>query len=105
MQNSTNLIATGPEPAQITDITNVFGNALTGFLGLGGILLFVMLVTAGFQFTTAGGDPKAIAQAWKTLTFAIVGMILVVAAFLILTFIANFTGANSILNFDIFLNG
>lgn len=100
---TSNLLATA-EPAQLSEFTNVFGNALTAFLGLGGILLFVMLVTAGFQFMQAGGDPKALSQAWKTMTFAIVGMVLVVGAFLIISFIANFTGATRILNFDIFLN-
>lgn len=92
------------EPAQLFELTNVFGNALTAFLGLGGIILFVMLVTGGFQFMTAGGDPKKLAASWATITFALVGLVLVTGAYLILTFIADFTGASSILNFDVYLN-
>lgn len=92
------------EPAQLYQLTNVFGNALGAFLGLGGILLFVILIASGFQFMTAGGDPKTIAAAWKTLTFAIVGLILVACAYLILNLVAGFTGANNILNFDFYLN-
>ncbi len=104
MVSQSQLIASGSSnPPQLSELTDVFGNALTAFLGLGGILLFVMLVTGGFQFMTAGGDPKAISQAWKTLTFALIGLILVATAYLILTFVADFTGANSILEFNIFL--
>ena len=105
MYNTYNKLLVGGtgEPAQLSNLTNVFGNALTAFLGFGGIVLFVMLVTSGFQFMSAGGDPKKIAGAWSTLTFAIVGLILAAGAYLILTFVADFTGANSILNFDVYL--
>jgi len=92
-------------PAQLSSLTNVFANALSGLLGFGAIALFVMLVIGGFQFAFAGGDPKAQVSAWRTLTFAFVGLILVASAYLIITLIAEFTGAETILDFDVFLPG
>lgn len=80
-------------PAQLSDLQTVFGNVVGVALGFAGIVLFIMLLVGGFRYITAGGDPKGVEGAKKTLTSAIAGMVLVALAFLILQFIANFTGA------------
>lgn len=61
---------------------------------LAGIAAFVMLLVGGFQFLTAGGDPKKTQAASSTLTYAIFGLVAVIAAWFILRFIEEFTGAN-----------
>lgn len=71
----------------------LFGNVIGVALALSGIVLFVMLIVGGFKYITAGGDPKGIESAKKTLTYAIAGVVLTAAAFLILQFIKQFTGA------------
>jgi hypothetical protein len=91
----------GPEPAQLNDLTDVFGNVVAAVLGLAGIALFIMLIVGGFKYITSGGDPKLAEAARNTLTFAIIGLVVVASAYLILLFIAEFTGAN-ILNFVIY---
>ena len=53
-----------------------------------------MLLVGGFQFMTSGGDPKAAGHARTTLTFAIIGIILVVASWLILQIIKQATGVD-----------
>ena len=63
-------------------------------MAFAGIVLFVMLIIGGFRYITAGGDPKGIEGAKKTLTYAIAGMVLVALSYLIINFIASFTGAN-----------
>ena len=73
---------------------SLFGNVVTVILGLGGIVLFIMLLSGGFKYITAGGDPKGIEEAKKTLTYAIGGMVLLAMAFLILRFIQEFTGVD-----------
>jgi hypothetical protein len=60
-----------------------------------------MLIMGGFKFITAGGDPKAIEGAKKTLTYAIMGIVLVALSFLILQFISTFTGVD-VTQFKIF---
>ena len=42
---------------------------------------------------SSGGDPKAVGGAKNTLTFAIIGIILVIASWLILQLVAEITGA------------
>ena len=82
------------DPAKLSDLEKVFENVVSVALGLAGIVLFVMLIIGGFRYITAGGDPKGIEGAKKTLTYAIAGMVLVALSYLIINFIASFTGAN-----------
>ena len=85
---------TGDAPAQLSDLEVVFSNIIGAILGLAGIALFGLLVVGGFKYITAGGDPKAIDGAKKTLTYAILGIVFVASAFLVLQFIQEFTGVN-----------
>ena len=82
------------DPAKLSDLNKVFENVVNVALAFAGIVLFVMLIIGGFRYITAGGDPKGIEGAKKTLTYAIAGIVLVAVSFLILNFIASFTGAN-----------
>jgi glucose uptake protein GlcU len=77
---------------QLSDLEGVFANVVKVALGFGGIALFIMLLIGGFKYLTAGEDPKAVEEARKTLTYAIGGLVLVAAAYLILVFIKQITG-------------
>lgn len=79
--------------ATIGDLEGVFENVVTAVLGFAGIVLFIMLVVGGFKYITAGDDPKSVEQAKKTLTFAILGIVLLASAYLILRLIEQITGA------------
>ncbi|OGM57321.1 hypothetical protein A3E46_01295 [Candidatus Woesebacteria bacterium RIFCSPHIGHO2_12_FULL_46_16] len=72
----------------------IFNNVVSVALAFAGIVLFIMLISGGFKYITAGGDPKGVEEAKKTLTYAIGGMVLLAASFLLLRFIEQFTGAN-----------
>jgi len=87
-------------PAKLSDLETVFGSVVTSLLALGGIVLFLMLLSGGFKYLTSGGDPKSVEGAQKTLTYAIGGLLLLAGSFLILRIIANFTGTD-ITNFVI----
>lgn len=82
------------DPAKISDLETLFGNAATAILGLAGIVLFIMLVVGGFKYLTSGGDPKGTGEAKSTLTYAIGGIVLIALSFLILQLIKTITGAN-----------
>jgi len=84
----------GTTPAQLSDLEVVFANIVAAILGFAGIALFILLIIGGFKYITAGGDPKAVDGAKKTLTYAIAGFVLIASAFLILRFIEVFTGLN-----------
>lgn len=71
-------------------IAQVFNIAVT----LAGTVLFLMFIVGGFKYLTAGGDQKAIESARNTLTYAILGLVLIIAGWFILLFIKEFTGIN-----------
>lgn len=79
----------------------VFGNVLEAVVTLAGIALFIMLVVGSFRFLTSGGDPKRTETAQKTITSAILGLVLIIGSYLILRLIASFTGIDSLLEFTI----
>lgn len=59
---------------------------------LAGLAVFIMFLAGGFQYLTSGGDPKATESAKNTLTYAVLGLVLIIVAWFILRFIEEFTG-------------
>lgn len=84
----------GPDPATLQDIVPILRNIISFLAPAAGIAFFIMLLVGGYQFLTSGGDPKAAGGARNTLTFAVIGIILVVASWLILKLVAQITGAD-----------
>lgn len=80
------------EVATIKGFECLFSNFISVILAFAGIVLFIMLVTGGFRYLVSGGDPKAVESAKGTLTQAIVGIVILVLAFLILKLIETITG-------------
>ena len=72
----------------------IFNNIVFSIIAFAGIALFVMLLVGGFKYLTSAGSPESVAAAQKTLTYALIGMVLVALSFLILFLIQTFTGAN-----------
>ncbi len=66
-----------PEIEGIGDILGLVMNLLMG-LGIGISAIFIGL--AGIKFITSGGDPKAVDQSKRALTYAIVAAIISVGA-------------------------
>lgn len=89
-------------PATLQDFEGVFASILGLTIPLAGIVLFFVFLFGGFRYLTAGADPSKVEAAKKTLTYAILGTVLFALAYLILVFIASFTGAFYLLNFRIY---
>lgn len=78
-------------------IANIFTVIIT-LIGLGG---FVMFIIGAFLWMTAGSNPKNIDSAKKTFTYAVLGLVLALSAFIIINLIADFTGVSVIKTFRI----
>lgn len=50
-------------------------------------ITLLVIVIAGLRYIIARGDPQATAQARETITYAVVGLIITLAAFGIVTFV------------------
>src|SRR3989344_2623111 len=96
--STTNL---GPDAAGLTQIEAVFSRVISLFVGLAFVALFVVLVLAGIKFLTSGGDPKALQAARNTVTWALLGILFLVIAWLVLQLIAAFTGIEGLKTFDV----
>lgn len=91
----------GFEVATIQGLECVFSNVVSVVVSLAGLAVFIVLLVGGLKYLTSGGDPKAQEQAKNTMTYAVFGLVLIVAAYLILNFISTFTGIPGLLNFTI----
>ena len=80
-----------------TDINSIIGPAVNLILAAAGLIFFFMLIAGGFRYLSAGGDEKAAQEARKTLTNAFVGLIIVVASFLIAQLLFNLFGLSSLI--------
>ncbi len=87
----------GTKVATIQGFECVFRNIVSVAVTLAGLAIFVMLIVGGFKYLTSGGDPKAQEQAKNTMTYAVFGLVLIIAAYLILNFVATFTGVGDAL--------
>ncbi|GEM_PF-495837 len=56
-------------------------------IGFSAVIAVVMIIVAGFQYITASGDENKIGKATKTLTFAIVGLVVCFIAVLLVNFV------------------
>ncbi|MCL4397867.1 pilin [Patescibacteria group bacterium] len=72
------------------------------FVFLGAVTL-LMLLWGAIRFVTSGGDPKAVQGAQKTITYAIVGIIVVLGAYVIVSVITTALGLpNPLQNFRLY---
>ena len=88
------------EVAKVSDFTTVFERVIGVILGFAGLALFILLIAGGFRYITSGGDPKAVEAAQKTLTSAILGLIIILVSYIILLLISRITGVD-LTNFNI----
>lgn len=82
----------GPDPAGLIQLEILFKQIINIFVGLSFIALVIMLFWAGVRFLTSGGEPNAVKAASQTVTWALLGMLFLVIAWLILQLIKTFTG-------------
>ena len=90
----------GPDQvATLACIPYVFNNVIFWVGGLAAITTVFFVIFAGIKFINSGGDPKQVEGARKTITFAIIGFVIVLLSFTIIKAVAAFTGASAICTF------
>ncbi len=80
--------------ATIKGVECLFQNLISPIPALLALVAVGMIIMAGIRLLTAGADPKAVASAWSTFTWAVIGLILLSAAWLIIVLIGKYTGAD-----------
>ncbi len=85
--------------ASLRCIPFVFGNIVYALLMFVGTVAVVLLVYAGIRFISSGGDPKKVAGARQIITYALIGLVLVLSSFAIIALISYTTGVECIRTF------
>lgn len=87
--------------ATLQGIECLIANVLSVAVTLIGLVGLIMMIVGAFRYLISGGNSKETETARNTLTFAVVGLVLALASFVILNLIAQFTGVQQVLEFDI----
>jgi len=80
--------------ATIQGLECLFYNILQVIAIIAGLVFLFMFISGGYSYLFSGGDEKKVAQASATLGSSILGLVGIIASWLILRFIQNFTGVN-----------
>jgi hypothetical protein len=83
-------IPTGTGVTEQGDIFTFVSAIVRWSLGLIGVILFVIILFSGFQYATAGGDPKKAEEAISRITAAIIGVFIVGLAFILSNTVLGF---------------
>lgn len=87
--------------ATLRCIPDLFNNVIQAALIFVGVVAVIMVIYGGLKFINSGGDQKQTTEARKILTYAIMGVILVLSSFAIIYFIGFLTGSSDcITNLD-----
>jgi len=87
-------------PAQLYEVQYVIRRIIGLLTPFAAIALLLMIIVGAFKFLTSGGDPKAVAGARSTLTYAILGVILIIVSYLILKLVGAVTSSpTTVVNF------
>jgi len=88
-------IPRGPN-VNIESIGLLVGNALALLLILAAIAAFIFLILGGIQWITSGGDKQGLEGARNKITNAIVGLIIVAAAWAVMFLVGQFLGIENL---------
>ena len=82
--------------ATIDCIPPLIANLIYWLILLVGTIAVVFIIVGGIRFIISGGDAKKLDQAKKTISFSVLGLLLVFLSFFIINFIAGTTGIGCI---------
>ena len=81
-----------PLKTDTTDVSEIIGIVINGVLGVIGSVALVMLVWGGFQWLTSAGNKERVQKGTKTITWAVIGVVLVFASYMILNTVLEYLG-------------
>lgn len=75
-------------------VEKIIQNGITIFIIVGVIITLIFLILGGIQWITSGGDKEALQKARKRITFAVIGIVVILLALLIVNIIGGLLGVN-----------
>ena len=93
---ATDITVAQPPGVRITDVGALISAIVGTLLILAALMAFLYLILGGIQWITSGGDKTHMETARNKITHAIVGLIIVGAAWAVMILVQNFLGINVI---------
>jgi len=87
--------------ATIQGLECLIANIFTVIITLIGLVAFVMLIVGSVLWLVSGGSAEGTKKARDTLTYAVLGIVVALSAFIVLNLISGFTGVEDIKQFII----
>lgn len=69
------------------DLTSTIGKLISALLSVLGVIFLLLIIWAGFMWMTAAGEPKKVDKAKEILITSVVGLIILLSAYAISTFV------------------
>lgn len=85
--------------ATLSCLPALFVNIVNALLGLSGAVALFLVIYSGVKLITSGGEAKQVEGARKTLTYAIIGLVVVLTSFIVINLISTVTGLGCIKQF------
>ncbi|MFH0951522.1 MAG: hypothetical protein V1765_03565 [bacterium] len=82
-------------------ITDIAGSAVNIVLSAIAILFLLLMIYGGMMWMTAQGNEDQVSRARKLIIAAVIGLIIVVAAFVVTSFLGDALGPQTINNYRI----
>ncbi len=79
-------------PLETKDVQELLNNVIDAILQIVGVIAVAMIVYGGIQYMISGGEEKKLESAKKTITYAVVGLVVVILAGAIINFIIATVG-------------
>lgn len=79
----------GYNPDNALSLDQTISSIINIFLSLLGVLFMILMIYGGYTWMTAAGDDKKIEKAKDTIRAAIIGLVIVIAAYAISTFVIS----------------
>lgn len=80
--------------ATISCIWIVLQNVINAALVLSGVVAVFLIIYSGYQYVTSSGDKEKVDNARKRLTYAIIGLVIVMMSFVMVNLLSQFTGVD-----------
>lgn len=77
-------------PPQLSEIINIINKVFDWIFPAGVLIAVIMIITGGYMWIVSGGDPARKQQAQGTLTWAVLGLVLLFIFYGLLEVIVNF---------------
>jgi len=86
------VIPVGPEVTPFANLGQLMASGIQIALLAAGLLVLVMVIWGGIQYVTSGGDKELAQAAQKRITAALVGLLIIVAAYAIAVILEKVLG-------------